>query len=246
MTQKLAYLLYKIIIIIDKLFFALKKTHIRFFIYNYLRENYSKINIDGKLINFFTPSAISKWRVDTFFTKEPETIDWINTFINNEKVIFWYIGANIGLYSIYAAIKHDKIKVISFEPSSLNLSLLSRNISTNNLSDRVTINQIPLTNNSNEFMQFKETSLIEGSALKAFGVNYDFKVKKIKHVNQYKIYGNSINYLLKSNILKVPNYIKIDVDGIEHLILEGAIDFLDNINIKSILVEIKSGLKETI
>ena len=33
----------------------------------------------------------------------------------------------------------------------------------------------------------------------------------------YQTLGTSINYLIDNKILEVPNYIKIDVDGIEHL-----------------------------
>ena len=60
----------------------------------------------------------------------------------------------------------------------------------------------------------------------------------------YKIFGTTINYLLKNNILKIPNYIKIDVDGIEHLILEGGSHFLNNSKIKSISVEINENFKD--
>ena len=38
-----------------------------------------------------------------FYKKEPETLQWISEFSNNEKTIFWDIGSNIGLYSIYNA-----------------------------------------------------------------------------------------------------------------------------------------------
>ena len=38
------------------------------------------------------------------------------------------IGANIGLYSIYAAYKFQKIEITAFEPSTSNLRILSRNI----------------------------------------------------------------------------------------------------------------------
>ena len=36
----------------------------------------------------------NKWRVDTLFLKEPETLEWIDTFDNNKEFIFWDIGAN--------------------------------------------------------------------------------------------------------------------------------------------------------
>ena len=38
----------------------------------------------------------------------------------------------------------------------------------------------------------------------------------------YSLFGTNIFYLIKNKILKIPQYIKIDVDGIEHLILKGA------------------------
>ena len=64
---------------------------------------YLKKNISNKKISFFTPSELIKWRVKTILDKEPETISWINEF--KDRSIFWDIGANVGLYSIYAASK---------------------------------------------------------------------------------------------------------------------------------------------
>ena len=61
---------------------------------------------------------------------------------------------------------------------------------------------------------------------------------------EYKLYGTSINYILDKNILKIPDYIKIDVDGIEHLILDGGRNYLNNIKIKEILVEINENFEE--
>jgi hypothetical protein len=58
------------------------------------------------------------------------------------------------------------------------------------------------------------------------------------------MYGTTINYFLNSKILEIPNYIKIDVDGIEHLILLGAGKWLKNINIKSLSVEINDNFKD--
>ena len=59
---------------------------------------------------------------------------------------------------------------------------------------------------------------------------------KLNVINQYKIFGNSINYLLENQILEIPTYIKLDVDGIEHLILKGADAFLNHKKIKSISI----------
>ena len=86
-------------------------------------------------------------------TKEPETINFINNFIKinnkdkNKDLIFFDIGSNIGLYSIYASQTIDKIKVYSFEPSFNNLSILSKNISINNLNNKVFIMPFSVTEN---------------------------------------------------------------------------------------------------
>ena len=61
---------------------------------------------------------------------------------------------------------------------------------------------------------------------------------------EYKLYGTSINYILDRRILKIPDYIKIDVDGIEHLILDGGRNYLNNIKIKEILIEINENFEE--
>ena len=50
--------------------------------------------------------------------------------------------------------------------------------------------------------------------------------------------------LTKNKIIPFPNYIKIDVDGIEHLILEGGIKTLNNGEIKSVLIEINDSFSE--
>ena len=60
----------------------------------------------------------------------------------------------------------------------------------------------------------------------------------------YQILGTSINYLIENNTLEIPDYIKIDVDGIEHFILEGASKYLENKKIKSLSIEINENFKE--
>ena len=59
-------------------------------------ETYTSIIINKNKVKFFTPNEMTKWRVDTYFTKEPETLEWIDSFDKNEKIIFWDIGSNIG------------------------------------------------------------------------------------------------------------------------------------------------------
>ena len=239
MVKKLSLFCFKILSFLDKIFNIITKRSILVWFKEFIQnESYKKIQILNQKINFFIPNQLVEWRVDTFHTKEPETLEWIDTFDKSGDFIFWDIGANIGLYSIYNSLKHKKSQTISFEPSTSNLRVLSRNISINNLFDRIKIFTVPLTKGENKFLIMKEGEFQEGGALNSFGENFDFEGKKFLPKMNYQIYGTNINYLIGNKILDIPDYIKIDVDGIEHLILEGGNKYLNNKKIKSLSIEI--------
>ena len=247
MVKKLSYIIYKIIFFIDILFNKLTKRSILIWFKEFIQDDsYKTINILNKKVNFFVPNQITQWRVETFFTKEPETLEWIDSFNDNKKIIFWDVGANIGLYSIYAALRYPDIEIISFEPSTSNLRILSRNISINKLEEKIRINQLPLTKDQNQYLMFEESEFIEGWAINNFGAGIDFEGKPMQPKNRYKIFGTNINHLIENNILSIPNYIKIDVDGIEHLILEGASNYLDNSEIRSMSIELNENFKDQV
>jgi len=85
----------------------------------YKVEEKNKITLNKKSIYLSTPNFLMRYRYNTFFSKEPETLNWIDGFEQNS--VFYDIGANVGLYSIYAA-KKKNAQVYSFEPSFLTLS----------------------------------------------------------------------------------------------------------------------------
>ncbi len=241
----ISQIFYNFLVIIDKLFkFFLKKSILSWFKDFLHNDSYLKLNILSKKILFFTPNQLTEWRVKTFFIKEPETLEWIDSFDSDNKTVFWDIGANIGLYSIYNALKNNNSITYSFEPSTSNLRVLSRNISINNLENKIKIISLPLSNLPNNFFKMNESNFVEGGALNTFKENFDFEGKVFEPKSKYSMLGTSINYLLENKILDVPDYIKIDVDGTEHLILKGADKFLNNKKIKSLSIEINENFKE--
>ncbi len=245
MIKRLSYLLFKILMFFDSIFKLLTKRSFMIWFKDFFHEiSYKYINIFEKKVKFFVPNQFSEWRVDTFFTKEPDTLEWIDNFEKKENLIFWDIGANIGLYSIYNALKNKNSTTVSFEPSSSNFRILSRNISINNLENNIKIFPIALTNKVNTFLKMKETDFVEGGSLNSFGEKFDFEGKEFKSKMRYQMYGTNIDYLIDNKILDIPDYIKIDVDGIEHLILAGANKHLGNQKIKSLLVEINENFIE--
>ena len=54
-----------------------------------------------------------KNRMDRMLSKEPETIDWINKVEKDS--LFFDVGANVGIYTLYAAIIKGSV-VYAFEP----------------------------------------------------------------------------------------------------------------------------------
>ena len=236
---------FKTIKFVDKFFRFLTKKSLLHLLKDFIDDElYSQKEICFTKTNFFTPNKVSKWRVETIFTKEPETLEWIDTFSNRPGVIFWDIGANIGLYSIYAARKHSDIITHSFEPSTNNLRILSRNISINKLSEKILINQIPLTNSKNFYSDMFDSEFIEGWSMSSYGTQKNFEGNELKFKQKYKLLGLSIDFMISNKMLEIPDYIKIDVDGNEHDILDGAQLCLKSDKLKSILIEVNENYKE--
>jgi len=245
MLKKLSYLCFKILVFLDTIFKIITKRSFLIYFKDFIEDSaYKSINVLDKEIKFFVPNQLLNWRVDTFFTKEPETLEWIDNFEKKENLIFWDIGANIGLYSIYNSLKNPKSTTIAFEPSSSNLRVLTRNISINNLEKNIKVISMPLTDKKNIFQEMKEGQFIEGGAMNSFGEKFDFEGKEFQTTMKYNLLGTTMNYFIENHILETPDYIKVDVDGIEHLILEGGDKFLNNQKVKSLSIEINENFKD--
>lgn len=190
---------------------------------------------------FHTPNYLCEIRANTFSTKEPETLAWIDEYGGNGA--FFDIGANVGLYSIYFGVTKPG-HVYAFEPSVFNLALLVKNLNVNKLEEKVTIISTPLTE-VNQLAEFTLSSTQEGGALSAFGVSYGYDGKPLARACSYQTLGFSLDFLISSKLLKEhPSMIKIDVDGIEHLILRGALETIKNPICRTILLEIPDDFSE--
>ena len=201
-------------------------------------EEKRKIKLGKVEIYLSTPTFLLRYRHKTFFTKEPETLKWIDGF--EDKSVFLDVGANVGLYSIYAAVKKQSY-VYAFEPSFFNLEFLVRNIYINRLVDCVNVIPIAL-NNSIGINNFHLTTTEWGGALSTFEQSYDDSGNEMKPDFIYKTLGFDLDTIVNQLKIKKIDYIKIDVDGLEHLILAGAINTLKNI--KEVLIEINDNFSE--
>jgi FkbM family methyltransferase len=207
-------------------------------ILNASMENVVEVRYKQHQLKFTAPDTLNYFRADTFSIKEPETLEWIDRMPSDSVV--WDIGANIGLYSCYIA-KTKGCSVYAFEPSVFNLELLARNIFLNGLVDKIFIMPFPLSD-CLCFNKLNMASVDRGGALSSFGQSFGHNGKSIKKVFEFNTIGLSMDDALKALKLPQPDYIKMDVDGIEHLILEGGSDVLKEV--KEVLVEVNDDFKQ--
>lgn len=190
------------------------------------------VEYHGVSLIFSIPNALNKYRAESFSTKEPETLEWIDGMPWGSVV--WDIGANVGLYTCYSA-KARGCRVFAFEPSVFNLELLARNIYLNKLTHQVTIVPIPLSD-ALAARTLNMTTTEWGGALSTFGQDYGHDGKPLRKIFEFPTIGLSM--VDAASLLKIPqpDYIKMDVDGIEHLILKGGMPIL--LGVKGVLIEI--------
>jgi FkbM family methyltransferase len=196
-----------------------------------LKEVISTVNVNGIQINYFEDGA--GWRYSTLAQKEPETIEWIDTFKPEETM--WDIGANVGIYSVYAALKG--VKTYAFEPHFANYYQLCKSIAINKLQDSV----IPLCV---AFSDMKSVSYINlasteiGTSMSNFKEAIDFRGRPFVPAFLQGMIAYDIDNFIKEFNIKIPNHIKIDVDGIELAIVKGAQSTFANKTLKSLSIEL--------
>ena len=177
-------------------------------------------------------------RALSFYTKEPGTIKWIDSFLSDS--CFLDIGANIGIYSLYAAThKHN---VISVEPEFSNFFMLNANIRDNNLAPNMTAYPISLYNKSeiaHLHIRYGTLGASSNSFEQPIGQTGEFFDAIFK---QGSISITTDQLLSKLNLQ--PNYIKIDVDGHELPVVEGMFKTLKLQSLQSILIELNTELPE--
>lgn len=189
-------------------------------------------------LTFAEPNLIAKYRNDTFATKEPATLEWVDEIA--EGATLWDVGANVGLYSIYAA-KARNCEVYAFEPSVFNLELLARNVFLNRLHERITL--VPLALNDRLGPNaFRMTSTRWGGALSTFGERFDQHGGRLDDIFEYRMLGLSMADAVTLLQIPQPQYIKIDVDGLEHFILRGGTAVLAGA--RSVLIEVDDNFIE--
>lgn len=187
-------------------------------------------NVRGQRISIGARSALELWRCRTYESKEPETLDWIDGFSGQD--ILFDVGANIGLYSLYAGARGHR--VFSFEPEGQNFAGLTNNVMSNGL-DRVTPYCMALADKECIDLLYV-TSTNPGDSQHNLGAKNPIFQRECSGTQG--VFASTLDRLCSEHGLPIPQHIKIDVDGLEDRILEGARNVLTHPDFRSLLIEI--------
>lgn len=182
-----------------------------------------------------------KKRLHLYTIDEPETIDWIKSFKENS--IFWDIGSNVGGFSFIASMHHQNIKIFSFEPNFINFYCQLKTCKENDIKNIFTFN---LAINDKKEVAYFKYDILKNGAKGTFGEALKDNLLKSDYSNPFKrginqeilMLGISLDSLVYEFCLEKPNYIKIDVDGNELLVIKGAKRLLSDNNVKQIFIEV--------
>lgn len=186
------------------------------------------MNLPFKMI---TETKLEQWRHDTFWDKEPETISWLQSFSDGD--VFFDIGANIGVYSLYCAALYPNSQILAFEPHNGNFNRLMDNIRLNGFKNIDPYNKI--ISDKHEKCDFTgqehEVGASGGQMVAASDSCTD--------------YSRSVDDLVFFSFnVPVPYHIKIDIDGQELKVIRGMEKTLPLLS--SVLVEVRPESKDEI
>jgi FkbM family methyltransferase len=181
-----------------------------------------------------TSSEIPKFRAETFWTKEPETIHWINRNLSERPDIGLLVdvGANIGIYSLYAASVNSSICVFSIEPVPETFRELNVNIELNGKTDQISTFMVALSSVSGKgILKNVDPRLGSSGAQIQILDSGDYAPTKVL----------SGDRLIEDGWQKLDEtkkvMIKIDTDGNELDVLNGFIEAFKKGTIATVLVE---------
>ena len=169
--------------------------------------------------------------------REPDTLRWIEGFEPGS--VFWDIGSNIGVFSLYAAHVPGAM-VVAFDPLADNFSTLNRNVTLNGLHEKVMAFCAAISAETKVARLYvpevADTAGGAGCPFDAKKNNYDREVSSIYDV---AVTGYSVDDFLERFDVPFPNYIKADIDGPPDPVIKGALKTLSDPRLESVMLELQ-------
>ena len=177
----------------------------------------AKIN---KSILLFNISSTETYKfIKKFWLSEREvyTRNILLKYINDGDT-FLNIGSHIGTFVVYTNKLKKLNHTICVEASSANVSQLLVNINLNQINNAKVFHLA--AGNLDQFVEFSYESLNPGYYnARALDLHYLNKQKNTKQGSEF-VQMKKIDNLFKENMLPMPNFMLMDIDGHENLALE--------------------------
>lgn len=176
----------------------------------------------------------SAYRRQGTAAKEPFTVTWLEESLRGGGVLY-DIGANVGGYSLIGAAQSDAVRVVAFEPAYKNYAALCDNIVVNGFDARIV--PVPLSlGRQTRLATFRHRRLIVG------GAQHDSRAESgaLDWQPEYEQPGlvAALDDVVRWFGLPSPTHAKVDVDGAEGEVFEGAVETLAAGTLRGILVEL--------
>lgn len=175
-----------------------------------LRGHYS-LTLDGRTVEFSAPTpAVVKRNRRRFESERTALRDFLDELEGGDVV--HDVGANTGLYSLFAATECGDGEVVAFEPYPPNLELLRRDVARNGLRN-VDVVDVALSDSPGrtEFGRPDE----EYAGYGTYSMQVDGTGATVD------VPTTTGDRLIADGVVPAPDVLKIDVEGAEPLVLDG-------------------------
>ena len=185
-----------------------------------------KVNGIEPEIWLYLTSPVDFWRADSL-VKEHYTLAWMREHMKPGDV-FYDVGSNIGVMSMAAQVAVGGLEIHAFEPVYMNLGQMTRNLVLNRLNDNIHGWPFALWDEVG-VQTIALNGAFPGTSLQTFETNGPGYHERVVTQRLDGLWELGIPF---------PNHIKIDVDGVEGKIMDGATFLLDNSALRTVQIEI--------
>jgi len=168
--------------------------------------------------------AIKKHRTTILSIEEIFGREIYKSYISNQPITILDIGSQIGIYSLYAALKNKQAKIFAFEPDPGNAKVLRNNIELNNLGKTIIPFEKAVTKKKGKLPLYIDENSARAHSL----LN--------KTDNKVIVDCVSLSSIFSDLDIKECDIMKMDIEGAEYDILYNCSKKVLN-KIKTILIE---------
>jgi FkbM family methyltransferase len=160
-------------------------------------------------------------------SKEPWTVRWIEQYLKPDEVLY-DVGANVGAYTLVAAVAVPGARVVAFEPGAANFAALCANLELNEVAERVI--PVPLALGDSPGSAPLDDAGVAGASPSLNGA--------AGREHGTTVLVDRLDDVVDRFGFPPPNHLKLDVDGGELAVLAGAERLLGRDGIRSAMVEL--------